>query len=209
MPTASYGVSLSVGGVSLQKSVNRTGDHPNSYEVSLPAAEGGNLSTRTNDTDGDITMDDGGHSITTGATIDIFWSGGRRYGVTVGTVSGTTVPISGGTGDVLPSASTLLTVDEQVVINTVIDGDNVHIIGMVIEHPDPNSTGKGHVDMQDVGTATIEAVDLSANVPVVWDIDGGASNVFTGNVIEKTYASNGSSSDAVTLKILSLEDSTP
>jgi len=63
--------------------------------------------------------------------------------------------------------------------------------------------------MQDTGSASIEAIDLTANVPQVYDIDGGATNVFTGNPITKSYAANGSATEAMTLKILSLEDSTP
>ena len=209
MPNGLYGVSLSIGGISIAKSINRTGDHTNTYEVVLPAAEGGSLTTRTSDTVGTITMTDAGHTITTGAVIDIFWSGGKQYAVTVGTVSGTSVPFTGGTGDVLPASSTAVTVDEQIDITTVIDGDNVKLLGIVLEIADTASTAAGHLDMQDVGAATIESVDLVANTPRVWDITGGDTNVFTGNVIELTKAGNGDSTNSATLKILSLEDSTP
>lgn len=209
MPTATYGASLSVGGVSINKSIIRTADHPNTYEVSLPAAEAGTLSTRTSDTVGTITMSSGGHTIQTADTIDIFWSGGVRYGVTVGTVSGTSVPFSLGAGDNLPAQSTAVTVDEQVTVNTQIDGDAIAIIGIVMENPDSAATSNGHIDMRDAGGATIEEIDLTANVPQIWDITGGAANVFTGNAITNTKAGNGDATNAMTLKILSLEDSTP
>lgn len=74
------------------------------------------LTTRTSDSAGVITAP-AGHGITTGATIDVYWmktinSGGYdypvahiRYGMTVGTVSGTSIPVSGGLGDVLPTAA--------------------------------------------------------------------------------------------------------
>jgi hypothetical protein len=42
------------------------------------------------------------HSITTGQVVDIWWNGGERTGVTVGTVSGNLIPFSGGTGPDLP-----------------------------------------------------------------------------------------------------------
>lgn len=210
MAQASYGVSLQIGSLSINKSVTRTGDHENNYSVSLPAAETGVLTTRTSDSVGTITMDDAGHTIQTADVIDLFWTGGGvRYGVTVGTVSGTSVPITGGSGDVLPASSTALAVDEQVVVNTVIDGDNIQIIGLMLENPDATSTALGHVDMQDSGPATIEEIDLTSNVPRVYDIVGGDTNVFTGNVIQTTKASNGDSANACTLKIMSLEDSTP
>lgn len=209
MPTATYGVSLSIGGSNIQKSVQRTADHPNPYEVSLPVAEAGSLTTRSTDTAGTITMDSGGHGITDAEVIDIYWDGGVAYGATVGTVSGTSVPFTGASGDVLPSASTAVTVAEQVIINTTIDGDTVSIIGIVAEFPTSSSSDQAHVDFQDSGDATIEEIDLTANVPVVHDIDGGATNVFTGNPITHVHASQGGVTEACTLKVLSLEDSTP
>ena len=38
MPQATYGVTLAVGGVSIQKTSVKTGDHSNTYEILLPAA---------------------------------------------------------------------------------------------------------------------------------------------------------------------------
>jgi len=68
------------------------------------------LTTRTNATSGTITAPSG-HGITTGATIDVYWmevistynTARIRRSVTVGTVSGTSIPFSGGAGDDLPA----------------------------------------------------------------------------------------------------------
>lgn len=70
------------------------------------------LSTRTNATSGVLTGQSG-HGITTGQTLDyIVWNDGGspptariRRSVTVGTVSGTSIPFSGGAGYDLPSSS--------------------------------------------------------------------------------------------------------
>ncbi len=70
------------------------------------------LTTRTSATAGTITAPSG-HGVTTGASIDVYWmeviSGYNtariRRNVTVGTVSGTSIPFSGGEGDDLPTAS--------------------------------------------------------------------------------------------------------
>ena len=35
---AQYSQSISLGGISIQKAINRTGDHANSYEITLPKA---------------------------------------------------------------------------------------------------------------------------------------------------------------------------
>lgn len=77
--------------------------------VALAAAKVGQLTTRTSNTVGTLTMVTG-HGITTAAVIDIYWSGGRRFQVTVGTVSGLSVPFTVGQGDNLPVNLTAVTV---------------------------------------------------------------------------------------------------
>ena len=209
--TFAYGVSLSGAGLSISKSITRSGDHPNGYEVTLPVGTAGALSTRTDNDTGVVTA--AGHGLAQNDKVDVFWTvggvSGRRYGMTVGVVAGNDVPIDLGAGDNLPAQASAVVITKQVQINSQIDGDAIQIIGIIAEGANPNSTAKAHIDMQDVGSASIEAIDLDANVPKIYDIAGGISNLFTGNVIEKTLAANGSSTEALTLKILSLEDSTP
>jgi hypothetical protein len=212
MPNATYGVSLSAGGLSISKSINRTGDHPNPYEVTLPVGTAGTLSTRTDDDTGVITV--ASHSLIVGDKVNVFWNGGKRYGMTVSAQTATTITVGTGVGEVgagdnFPAASTAVVITKQVVINTAIDGDNIEIIGIVAEAVDQNSTAKAHIDFQDSGGARIEAFDLEANIPQVYDIAGGAVNPFTGNPITQSKAANGSSTEVLTLKIISLEDSTP
>lgn len=80
------------------------------------------LTVRTDATSGTITAPSG-HGITTGATIDIYWmeviatynTARIRRGVTVGTVSGTSIPFSGGAGDDLPAQG------EEVLVPTTDD----------------------------------------------------------------------------------------
>ena len=74
--------------------------------LSPVAANQGDLTTRTDANTGTVTMDSGSHTIETGDTVNVYWAGGERKGMTVGTVSGTTVPIDGGSGDDLPVADT-------------------------------------------------------------------------------------------------------
>lgn len=73
------------------------------------------LSTRTNSTSGILTAPSG-HGRITGEVVDLPWmsvDGGYatahiRIGVTIGIVSGTSVPFSGGAGDPLPAASSTI-----------------------------------------------------------------------------------------------------
>src|SRR4051794_3009647 len=109
MPKATYGLSLSAGGVVIQETVTRDGDHPNSFEVDLPAAKSGPLSTRT-DADTGIATLGTGHGILTLDTVDLYWDGGSRFDVDVTAVGGTTVSLNGGTGDALPGLNSTIVV---------------------------------------------------------------------------------------------------
>lgn len=206
MGVYTYTRSLQGGGSTIGRTVVRTADHDNNYEIPLPVAL---ACTNWVKTDADTGTCDEPAGFSAG-TYDVYWSGGMRYGVDATIVgTSTTIQLDGGTGDDFPASGTSIVICEQVEINTVIDGDNIAIIGIELSYADPSSTQLGHVDMQDSGAATIEEIDLDANQMQVWDITGGDTNVFTGNVIEKTYASHNDTTNTATLKILSLEDSTP
>jgi hypothetical protein len=210
MPQATYGLTLAVGGVSIQKSAVRSGDHSNTYEVLLPVAKAGSNFVKTDDNTATVDLP-GGHGYTNG-NFDIYWQEAGvdkvRYGVP-GTITVNALALDGGAGDNFPNTGTAVQICKQVSINTAIDGDTIQIIGLSLEYPDANSPKVGHVDLQDSGPATVEEIDLKANVPIVYDINGGAANVFTGNPIVSTKASHNDIVNAATLKIVSLEDSTP
>lgn len=203
-----YGVSLSGGGISIQPSpISRSGDGLAVHEVTLPVGTAGSLTLRTDNDTGEVTA--AGHGLAQNDKVDVYWATGVRYGMTVGVVAGNVVPIDLGAGDNLPAQSTAVVIVKQVNIVTNIDGDNLQIAGIMAKATNPASTAKAHVDMQDSGNATIEEIDLTANQPAIFDIAGGATNVFTGNPITGIKASNGSSSEELTLQILALQDSTP
>ena len=215
MPQATYVTSLSVGGVSIQPPpVVRTGDHPNPYEVVLPAGKAGTLSTRTDDDTGVITAP--GHTLQIGDTVDVYWSvapAGRRYGMQVSSVDGDDVTVGTlagevGDGDNFPAEDSAVVISKQVVINTAIDGDKIQIIGVMLECP-LDTAAVGHISFFDSGPAEIHDLDLAHNDPTVIDVAGGAPNPFTGNPIVSSGASSGSSTQSAVLKLASLEDSTP
>lgn len=76
----------------------------------------GILTARTDADTGEITMSSANHPVETGDTVDVSWAGGSRTDMTVGTVSGSTVPIDGGSGDDLPATSTPVVVVVQPVV---------------------------------------------------------------------------------------------
>jgi hypothetical protein len=215
MPQATHVINLSVGGVSIQPPpIVRTGDHPNPYEVTLPPGKAGTLSTRTDNDTGVITA--AGHSLIVGDVVDVYWSvapAGRRYGMKVSAVAGNDVTVGTlageiGAGDNFPVQGSAVVITKQVVINTAIDGDKIQIIGLMMECP-LDAAAVGHISFFDSGPVQIAQFDLAHNDPTIIDVVGGATNPFTGNPIVSAGATNGSSTQSATLKIASLEDSTP
>lgn len=208
MPTAQYGVSLSVGGVSIQKSITRSGDGSIGVEATIPVAKTGTLTARTDANTGEVTAQSS-HGIVDGDIVDIYWAAGARYGMTVGTVATNVVPVDGGSGTDLPSTSTTLTITKRTTVNVTIDGDNAKILGVSLEYTDQSSTERGYALFEDAAGDDIAALELDANQPLVYDIEGGVTNPFTGDVIATAKVSNSSSSATATLKINGVVDVTP
>ena len=207
MPQAIYSVGVSIAGVAIAKNVVRTGDHPQSYEVSLPAGKAVTAWVKTSASIADCNLPSG-HGYSNG-NFDVYWSGGYRYGVP-GTISTNALTLNGGSGTDFPaSATTGIVVTKQVAINTAIDGDASQLFALSLELDDQSATTKGHINFKDVTPSQVAHFELTANVPQVYDLGGGATNPITGNPITNAQASNGSSTAAATLKIISMEDSTP
>lgn len=206
MPQFTYGVSLSGGGLSVQKTITRTAETAGAFDVPIPAAKALTSWVKTDANTGGGNLA-GGHGQTDGK-FDVYWDGGKRIGMD-GTISTNALALDGGAGDDLPaSANATVRVCKQVVINTPIDGDAIVIIGISLEHPVQNGV-VGHIDMLDSGPASIFSMALEANVPFPCDVEGGAANVFTGNPIVVTHASQSDTTTEAKLKIMVLLDPTP
>ena len=208
--TTTYSISVQGGGISVQQSVTRSGDLTVAAQVTLPAGKAGTLSTRTDDNTGQLTVASG-HGITASDTVDVYWSGGRRYGVDVTATASTTIDIDLGSGDNLPTQGTAVVVCKQVVANVMIDGDNAKLVVVNVAVPG-TSTAKSRVTFFDAvsggGSAVGSGLDLAANEPSVTDVTGGDANGYTGSVILSLVASNGGTAEG-TLQVLAEVDATP
>lgn len=100
-----------------------------SLDPTLAAAKTGTLTTRTDNDTGTLTMADG-HGITTGAKLDVYWDGGARYNMTVGTVATNSVPIDGGSGDNLPASSTAITAMVPTSLALAFNGEDATTLAM-------------------------------------------------------------------------------
>lgn len=135
--TASASINATIDGNSIAGNISITGDASPNTKISVPVAWGGTLTTRTDDDTGTLTMTDAGHLITTGAVIDLYWSGGTRRRVVVGTVSGTSVPfgaVTVGAGDNLPIATTAIVAAIRVVQELYFTVANVLAVGVSCDY---------------------------------------------------------------------------
>lgn len=99
------------------------GDNGVTSNPTVAVAKVGELTTRTDNDTGVITMESG-HGFVTSDKLDVFWDGGSRRQMTA-TVATNAVTVDGGTGDVLPALNTDVTVMKPHEEAFEIDGDEV------------------------------------------------------------------------------------
>ena len=203
MPVRST-LNVSMSGVGLNISTQKQFSTNGAIPVSraLAAAKAGTLTTRTNDTDGEITGASD-HGVITGDVIDMYWTEagvkGARYGVVVGTVASLAIPISGGAGDVLPTDETALDgLMVQTVTDLIVDGDDLK--ALVI-----SAAARAIVTLQDAGGVELVHVFDEAGT-YVWYFDSGDANPVAADdiiLVTMTHADTGATR---TVQVLALYD---
>jgi len=200
MPTSRLTLNGDIGGISVNSTLTRTADGQIGHDVTLNPAKTGTLSARTSDTEGTLTLESA-HGLVDGDIIDVYWGGGRRYDVVVGTVAGDDVPISGGSGDALPAQGTAVTANKQQVIDTDFDGDLLEAIGALC-------TARAHLGFYDTGALLALSLDLGASELWHWLNGGTAANPLAGKSIDYVVATQAESTAEANLKLGILYDST-
>ena len=196
MPIASVQSYVSVGGVSVQSTLTRSGSGQLSHEVSLPVGSAASLTTRTDTTDGTITLP-AGHAIATGK-VDLVWAGGSRYGVDA-VVTVNACAITGGAGDDLPALLAAVVVAVPIVIDTDFAGDLIELLVA-------QSSSRSTVVLQTEAGAVLLALSLLANEAYQW-ASGQGANPLAGDSVGKIVVSNGDAVNVGDLKIGVLYDS--
>lgn len=165
-------------------------------------AKVGALTTRTNDTDGELTMA-ADHGITTGARLDLYWTTGSRRGITVGTVATNQVPISGGAGDVLPADETDITAMVPIEEEILLTGDDVSLLAFY-------SNVYGTIVLADAMDAEIMAVltgaSLGGQQSYIWNALRDTDNPVAGEDVAKAFFSHGSSTETADMRVAALYD---
>jgi hypothetical protein len=189
---STYNRALTYANLSFSLSQTISSDAAIPFSIEVAAAKTGTLTTRTDNDTGTLTMS-GGHGITTGQRLDLYWSGGSRYGMTVGTVATNSVPIDGGAGDNLPVQDTAITAMVPTEQALAVVGDNVTVIAV-------SCPVGGTVVFADGSNVTLAAVELDSTVTsYVWTSADGGTNPLAGDTVAKVFISHPSSSAASTI----------
>jgi len=166
----------------------------------VTAAKSGTLSTRTDANTGTLTMA-GGHGFTDGQRLDIYWSGGSRRGVVIGTVATNSVPFDLGAGDDLPIATTAITA--KVPTEEVFNADGDAALGLVLYSDQPGQIVFCESDETEVAAFSVGGA-VGGEQSFFWDPERSASNPLTGDIIAKAYFSHSSATATADMRAVVL-----
>lgn len=168
--------------------------------VSVAPAKTGTLSTRSDANTGTLTMASG-HGFTDGQRLDIYWSGGSRRGVVIGTVATNSVPFDLGAGDDLPIATTAITAMVPTEEAFTVSGSTVSAIALF-------SDVAGQIVFAESDNTEVKAYsvgDVAGGAQsMIWTSARDSDNPLTGGDITKVYFSHGSSTETATMRAVVL-----
>ena len=204
---ARYSNSVTCGGITFSGGKTRTTDNEAGLKPVIPAGKTVTSWVKTDANTAGCNLPSG-HGYSNG-NFDVFWEGGRRYGVP-GTISTNALTLDGGTGDDFPASATVgVVVCRQVQVNVAIDGDALALFATKAAFTDQAADAQVSVTFHDAAADQIAHLDLEANRVVIIDVEGGDTNPFTGDPITYALVGNGNPEASVTLQLAVAQDSTP
>lgn len=191
---------LIIGGETYTRDTDIPADGSNYRDKVMEAAKTGQLTTRTDNNTGTLTMS-ASHGITTGARLDVYWEEngvkGSRYGMTVGTVSVNSVPIDLGGGDNLPTNLTNVTAQVPLSEELTFTGNNAQFaaakcnkLGLIVFTQSDDTLIK----------AVQDELEDDRGGGWQWYTGSGITNPFASVTNGKVYFSNGDSSTTNTMR---------
>lgn len=161
-----------------------TADGKVTKSPTLAAAKTGTLTTRTDDNTGVVTGLTG-HGVATSDLVDVYWTGGCRYGMAA-TVSGNAITLDGGAGDNLPVVNTAVTFMEPQLETFIAAAADVQaiVVGCVAQ---------AVAVFRSDAPATVLAAVVTADSDYVWD---GTTSTPLGDDLVEVYLSHGDSTGA-------------
>ena len=127
------------------------------------------------------------HGITEADVVGLFWNGGQRLDLTVSAHDATTitVTVATGIGDVVPAATTVITVGVRVQETDVtVLATNMErlLVGLEKASGAPVATDQGGVNFTDGEDASLLHVAVIAGEAYCWASETGPANPITGTV---------------------------
>ena len=195
---ATITTTMNIGGKSMSGVTTKTSNQSGATgPTDLPAGNGGGtLTTRTSDSNGVVTAS--GHDIVSAEIVDVFWTGGVRYGMTA-TVAGDAVTVDGGAGTVIPAKDTAEVITATVVIDLNVDGGDLVVFGMT-------ASKRAHVEFLTEADATIYGQELADVGEWSWATGTGATNPLAGQSVGKLRVACGDATDVATFDSAYLYD---
>lgn len=204
MPTSQFATEITMGSLRISSRATRSQSglitHELTSDTGLLGGQAGTLTTYTDESNGVATLG-ADHGITQSSSVDVFWPGGLRYGMTAATVSGPEVTLSGGSGDDLPSQDTEVIVSPRTELVTAFAGDDVDAIAAW-------SDTRMHLLFADSTDAALYARELVAGEDWHWITGRGLANPLAGMDVAKLFVSVGAATPGE-LKLGVQYDSTP
>lgn len=191
-------VNAIIGGVQVQGVISESGGGQIGEEFTAPMAAAGALTTRTDSDTGVVTLSTG-HGVQSADIVDVFWSGGRRHGMTA-TVNGNAVSLDGGAGDSLPAATTAVTVAQRVDASFSFEGDDAQFVLIA-------SDKRASVVLKDAN-GTVLAIDLLPGRAWPWATSFGSTNPLAGKSIVGAWIGCGDATAAAAVKVGVIHDNT-
>lgn len=173
-------------------------DGGNVKSITLAAAKVGQLTTRTDANTGELTMA-ASHGISNSDRLDVYWDGGSRRGMTVGTVDGNDVPIDGGAGDDLPDNLTAVTAMVPQEEEFAFTGSNAEALAAFSQR-----TGTIVLAIADDTEST--AFVLAAGVASTWTPQRDATVPTAGDAVVKAFFSHGDALNTSAMRVVALYD---
>lgn len=186
MSTISIRNSIIAAGDTVQDNKTLEVDNVINASESIVAGDSG-----TAGADGVMTLASG-HGITDADTVAVIWATGYRYGCTVSSYGSTSVTLTGGAGDALPTSGAVV-VSVQQEIDLAFSGTQLQALSI--------GADIGIIaTLEDAGGVEL-AKQIEANEAYQWNSENGESNPVTGDDIVKAHV-YAQSTTAGTAKII-------
>ena len=203
MPTFRLQSNVYALGASFNSTVDRTADGGILHEVTTPQAYSGTVSSYTAGPPEEWVINAPGHNLAVNDIVTMYWTGGRRYHMTVTNVSGDDVTVQDGSlsggGSPPTNAGDSVILAEQITVDTDFDSSLLSVLALYM-------SSDGLILFRDASDTVLLTVDLTSGELWEWHSGGAGSNPLSGTVSYAELSQKDTSEDK-SAKIVIMYDS--